>query len=203
MSSLDQDISLTLASQILADAFAFDPLIGWWDRSAMRRQEMFGAIVDDVRKKPCCTLSGDPNRALAIYEFCDIGKQKHEVLRQAAHSMLFYRRFISFRDLPRLARASWVLANLMPSGPFLHLQYFVTNSIDRRKGHGVKLLEDIWDVAKSRALTIYLETGSIHSRLYFARRGFEVASQYDFPNGPRIWTMRSARSDEWQINSTH
>lgn len=95
----------------------------------------------------------------------------------------------STKRLPALLRGLALQESHKPEQPYWYL--FAVGTDPDREGRGVatSVIRPILDLCDQQGLPAYLETCTPANVPFYERRGFEVRSKFDLPDGPLTWGM--------------
>jgi hypothetical protein len=172
-----------VVSEILATAFAADPVVRWLLPAAGHDSRMFFALAAHIHAAPGCAdlaLEDARPRGAALWD-----PPGHSLsLRQGllGFSRLLLAMGAGFRRGVMLERA---FARARPPGQFWYLAQIGASAPGR--GVGSALLEHRLSMIEGPA---YLESSNVRNVPLYQRFGFEVSQEISLPeDGPALWTM--------------
>jgi GNAT superfamily N-acetyltransferase len=172
-----------VVSEILATAFAADPVVRWLLPTAGHDSRMFFALAAHIHAAPECAdlaLEDARPRGAALWD-----PPGHSLsLRQGllGFSRLLLAMGAGFRRGVLLERA---FTRARPPGQFWYLAQIGASAPGR--GVGSALLEHRLSMIEGPA---YLESSNVRNVPLYQRFGFEVSQEISLPeDGPALWTM--------------
>jgi len=182
----------TLLGEILADAFAEDPVFQWLIdpnvRNRDQRMRMFFTSMSRsyLRQAKPCYISGDGSAAAM---WAAPGKwalpMSEMALEAAPQTAAFGRR------LQRALRTQLQIEGLHPKSPkHWYLGYLGARQENQGQGFGSQLLREVLSKADADGVPAYLESSNERNVPLYERHGFKVVEEVRaLGKGPLIWRM--------------
>ncbi len=98
----------------------------------------------------------------------------------------------STKRLPTLLRGLDLQERHKPEQPHWYLFALGTDPDHEGRGMATAVIRPILDLCDQQGLPAYLETSTAANVPFYERRGFEVRSKLDLPDGPHSWGMLRA-----------
>ncbi len=182
-----------LLGEVLADAFAEDPVFAWLIPPQVRgrdhRLRTFFTSMSRAylrRGKPCY-LSGDASAAALWAAPGAWAMPLSQVILEAAPSALAFR-----GRLLRALRTQLQIERLHAgqSAPHWYLGYLGTRQDRQGQGLGTQMLREVLDRLDTDGVPAYLESSSERNLPLYQRNGFRVVGELQaLGHGPTIWRM--------------
>jgi ribosomal protein S18 acetylase RimI-like enzyme len=182
----------TLLGEILADAFAEDPVFQWLIdpnvRNRDQRMRMFFTSMSRsyLRQAKPCYIAGDGSAAAM---WAAPGKwalpMSEMALEAAPQTAAFGRR------LQRALRTQLQIEGLHPKSPkHWYLGYLGARQENQGQGFGSQLLREVLSKADADGVPAYLESSNERNVPLYERHGFKVVEEVRaLGKGPLIWRM--------------
>lgn len=170
-------------ADVLASAFAEDPVLSWCYPDPARRRRILPALFEasvgaTLADETVYTIEGlagaicvppgatsDPEQLAAMVE---------EVSGDYA---------------PRVFELLALMEAEHPTTPHLYVNFIGTRPEHQSRGIGSALLEHLLEPCDRNAVPAYLEATSEDNRRLYLRHGFRVSSEIRLPGGPSLWPM--------------
>ncbi len=184
--------------EVLADAFADDPVFVYMLPPDLRRREarlrgFFHLEVPRSERLGGAWKTADGAGAAIWYPPDQWRASTWEALRQAPAVLRVFG-----RQLPLASRALTTMQAHHPQQPHWYLYYLATVPGRQGTGIGSALLRPILRRCDEEGSPAYLEATSERNRALYRRHGFEDRDEYVLPNGPPLYRMwREPRSHAW------
>jgi GNAT superfamily N-acetyltransferase len=185
-----------LLGEVLADAFAEDPVFAWLippqPRGRDNRMRTFFSMSRSYlrRGKPCYLTSDAPAAALWA-EPGAWAMPLSQVILEAAPTGLALRRRL-FRALRTQLQIERLHAGQSP--PHSYLGYLGTRRDRQGQGLGTQMLAEVLAGADTDGMPAYLESSSERNLPLYERNGFRVVGELQaLGHGPAIWRMWGCR----------
>jgi GNAT superfamily N-acetyltransferase len=182
-----------LLGQVLADAFAQDPVFGWLippqARGRDNRLRTFFTSMSRAylrRGKPCY-LAGDASAAALWAPPGAWAMPLSQVILEAAPNGLAFR-----HRLPRALRTQLQIEHLhaAQSRPHWYLGYLGTRSGRQGQGLGTRMLREVLVGLDTDGVPAYLESSNERNLPLYERNGFRCVGELQpLGHGPTIWRM--------------
>ncbi len=182
-----------LLGEVLADAFAEDPVFAWLIPPGLRRRDdrlrMFFTSMSRAylrRGKPCY-VTGDASAAALWAAPGSWAMPFSQVVLEAVPNTLALR-----ARLFRALRTQLQIEHLhtSQSSPHWYLSYLGTRLGRQGQGLGTQLLQEVLAGADSDAVPAYLESSNESNLPLYERNGFRVVGELRaLGHGPAIWRM--------------
>ncbi|HEY2552461.1 MAG TPA: GNAT family N-acetyltransferase [Streptosporangiaceae bacterium] len=182
-----------LLGEVLADAFAGDPVFEWLipptvpGRESRMRTFFTSMSRGYLRHGKPCYLSSDASAAALWAAPGAWGMPLSQVILEAAPSWLAFR-----GGLLRALRTQSQIASLhaRQSQPHWYLGYLGTRSGRQGQGLGTQMLQEVLAGADADGVPAYLESSSQRNLPLYERNGFHVVGELQaLGHGPTIWRM--------------
>jgi GNAT superfamily N-acetyltransferase len=182
-----------LLGEVLADAFAEDPVFAWLIPPQLRgrdsRMRTFFTSMSRsyLRAGRPCYLAGDASGAALWAEPGAWGMPLSQVILEAAPNGLALR-----RRLVRALRTQGQIGGLHAgqSRPHWYLGYLGTRRNRQGQGLGTQLLREVLATADTGGVPAYLESSNERNLPLYERNGFRVVGELRaLGHGPTIWRM--------------
>jgi GNAT superfamily N-acetyltransferase len=177
--------------EVLADAFADDPVFRWLSPPGVpnreRRLRTFFTSMSRsyLRLGKPCYLAGD---ASAGSLWATPGKWALPVREMAIEAAPQTRAFRG--RLPRALRTQLQVEGMHPKDPHWYLGYLGARQTHQGQGLGSALLRAVLSQVDSAGLPAYLESSNERNLSLYQRHGFEVVGEHlALGRGPTIWRM--------------
>ena len=182
-----------LLGEVLADAFAEDPVFGWLipprgrGRDARMRAFFTSMSRAYLRQGKPCYLGGDGG---AVAMWAPPGHwrlQVDQIAREAAAAGFAFR-----GRLLRALRTQLEVERLHPRDcePHWYLGYLGARQDQQGQGLGGRLLREVLDGADRDGVPAYLESSNERNLSLYERNGFRVVGEHRaLGRGPTIWRM--------------
>lgn len=182
----------TLLGEVLADAFADDPVFTWLipasARNRERRMQTFFTSMSRtyLRTGKTCHLSDDGSAAAM---WAPPGKWGLPIKEMGIESLP---QSAAFRgNLFRALRTQLQIERLHPRRPrHWYLGYLGARQQHQGQGLGSQLLATMLATVDTEGLPAYLESSNERNLTLYRRHGFEVVGELEaLGHGPTIWRM--------------
>lgn len=179
--------------EVLADAFAEDPVFGWLIPPGVRGREtrlrtFFTSMSRSyLRRGKPCYLAGDGSAAALWSAPGSWTLPVSEILREAVPSGTAFR-----SRLVRALRTQLQIERLHAghSRPHWYLGYLGTRHDRQGEGLGTRMLREILDHADAEGVPAYLESSNERNLTLYERNGFRTVGELQaLGHGPTIWRM--------------
>lgn len=192
-----------LAAQILAAAFASDPIFNWMARDRPRldtrlRHGFRSMIAGELRRSEAImsVVSPDPSNsgdgigrnggvgisglgAVTIWHPIDGWKAS---TLEALRTLPAFAASFGIR-LDRAIRVMDAMEKQHPTAPHYHLAYIGTHPAQQGKGLGSKLLAPMLERCDREGVPAYLESSNPKNEAFYVRHGFVTTGEVDLPKG--------------------
>ena len=182
-----------LLGEVLADAFAEDPVFAWLIPPLLRgrdnRMRTFFTSMSRsyLRRGKPCYLTGDASAAALWAAPGGWAMPLSQVLLEAAPNGLALRRRL-FRGLRTQLQIERLHARQSP--PHWYLGYLGARRGRQSQGLGTQLLREVLAGADTDGVPAYLESSNERNLPLYERNGFRVVGQLQaLGHGPTIWRM--------------
>jgi ribosomal protein S18 acetylase RimI-like enzyme len=183
-----------VVASVLTDAFVDEAGLNYWllqgDRKTKARKRFFDAAVRDVIHKErelwLAQVDGAPAGAAIWLKPGDHAFDFTPLQQLTTTPLLF-----SIAGLKGMKRAQELGAELNkhhPKAPHAHLVFLGVAPSAQGRGVGSAILKETLAPLDQRGVTAYLECTTERNAALYARHGFEVTGEFDFP-GLHMWTM--------------
>ncbi len=182
---------VTEASQVLAAAFADDPMTLFFFPDASRRRGYAWVHAATLRMGLSlgATYTTPGPRVEGVVAFHPPGRYPLPLWLQVWHFRAAPLR-LSPLTLLRGMRVSAILGRVHPREPHWYLAILAVHPDRQRQGIGSFLITPTLERADRDRLPVYLETTKEANLAYYRRFGFEVLQELTVPGGgPQVWTM--------------
>jgi len=183
----------SLLGEVLADAFADDPVFAWLIppqlRGRHRRLRTFFTSMSRgyLRQGKPCYLVGDASAAALWAPPGAWAMPLSQVILEAAPSGLAFRRRL-VRALRTQLQVDRLHAGQSP--PHWYLGYLGTRRDRQGQGLGTQMLQEVLAGLDAGGVPAYLESSSERNLPLYERNGFRVVGELRaLGNGPAIWRM--------------
>jgi ribosomal protein S18 acetylase RimI-like enzyme len=197
-----------LLGEVLADAFAEDPVFAWLIPPQLRgrdnRMRTFFTSMSRsyLRRGRPCYLTGDASAAALWAAPGAWAMPLSQVILEAAPNGLALRRRL-FRALRTQMQIAQLHAGQSP--PHWYLGYLGTRRGRQGQGLGTQMLREVLAAADTDGVPAYLESSNERNLPLYERSGFRVVGELQaLGHGPTIWRMwrephagQRARSSSW------
>ncbi len=187
-----------LLGEVLADAFAEDPVFAWLIPPQLRGRDsrlrtFFTSMSRSyLRRGKPCYLTGDASAAALWAGPGSWAMPVSQVILEAAPSGLALR-----HRLPRALRTQMQIERLhaRQSPPHWYLGYLGTRRGRQSQGLGTQMLREVLAGVDTDGVPAYLESSNERNLPLYERNGFRVVGEHRaLGHGPTIWRMwREAR----------
>lgn len=187
-----------LLGEVLADAFAEDPVFAWLIPPQLRGRDnrlrtFFTSMSRSyLRRGKPCYVTGDASAAALWAEPGSWAMPISQVILEAAPSGLALR-----HRLPRALRTQLQIERLHAthSPPHWYLGYLGTRRGRQSQGLGTQMLHEVLAGVDTDGVPAYLESSNERNLPLYERNGFRVVGEHRaLGHGPTIWRMwREAR----------
>jgi ribosomal protein S18 acetylase RimI-like enzyme len=182
-----------LLGEVLADAFADDPVFAWLIPPHLRgrdnRMRTFFTSMSRgyLRQGKPCHLTGDASAAALWAAPGAWGMPLSQIILEAAPSGLAFRRRL-FRALGTQLQVERLHARQSP--PHWYLGYLGTRRDRQGQGLGTQMLQEVLVGADADGVPAYLESSNERNLSLYERHGFRVVGELRaLDHGPAIWRM--------------
>jgi ribosomal protein S18 acetylase RimI-like enzyme len=182
-----------LLGDVLADAFAEDPVFAWLIPPQLRgrehRMRMFFTSMSRgyLRLGKPCYLTGDASAGALWARPGAWAMPLSQVILEAAPNGLAFRRHL-FRALGTQQQIEHLHAR--QSGPHWYLGYLGARRDRQGQGLGTQMLREVLTGADSDGVAAYLESSNERNLSLYERNGFRVVGELQaLGHGPTIWRM--------------
>ena len=182
-----------LLGEVLADAFAEDPVFAWLIPPAPRGRDnrlrtFFTSMSRSyLRRGKPCYLTGDASAAALWAAPGAWAMPLSQVILEAAPNGLALRRRL-FRALRTQMQIERLHAGQSP--PHWYLGYLGTRRDRQGQGLGTQMLREVLAGADTAGVPAYLESSSKRNLPLYERNGFRVVGELQaLGHGPIIWRM--------------
>ena len=182
-----------LLGEVLADAFAEDPVFAWLIPPQLRgrdnRMHTFFTSMSRgyLRGGKPCYLTGDASAAALWAAPGAWAMPLSQVILEAAPNGLAFRRGL-FRALRTQAQIEHLHAGQSP--PHWYLGYLGARRGRQGQGLGTQLLREVLACADTDGVPAYLESSNERNLPLYERNGFRVIGELQaLGHGPAIWRM--------------
>jgi GNAT superfamily N-acetyltransferase len=182
-----------LLGEVLADAFAEDPVFTWLIPQQLRgRDDRLRTFFTSMsrsylrRGKPCY-LSGDASAAALWSAPGGWTMGLSEMALEAVPNVLAFRLrvFDALRTQLQIERL-----HTAQSTPHWYLGYLGTRHDRQGQGLGTQMLRQVLDGADTDSVPAYLESSNERNLTVYERNGFRVVGELQaLGNGPTLWRM--------------
>jgi GNAT superfamily N-acetyltransferase len=182
-----------LLGEVLADAFAEDPVFGWLippqlDGRDNRLRTFFTSMSRAyLRRGKPCYLAGDASAAALWAAPGAWAMPLSQVILEAAPNGLAFR-----RRLLRALRTQLQIERLHAgqSAPHWYLGYLGTRRDRQGQGLGTQMLREVLAGLDTDGVPAYLESSNERNLPLYERNGFRVVGELQaLGHGPTIWRM--------------
>jgi GNAT superfamily N-acetyltransferase len=182
-----------LLGEVLADAFAEDPVFAWLiplqlrDRDNRLRTFFTSMSRGYLRRGKPCYLTGDASAAALWAAPGAWAMPVSQVILEAAPSGLAFR-----RRLLRALRTQLQIERLHAgqSRPHWYLGYLGTRRDQQGLGLGTQMLREVLAGLDTDGVPAYLESSNERNLPLYERNGFRVVGELQaLGHGPTIWRM--------------
>ena len=182
-----------LLGEVLADAFAEDPVFAWLippqlqGREGRMRTFFTSMSRSYLRRGKPCYLTGDASAAALWAAPGDWAMPLSQVILEAAPSGLAFRRrlFLALRTQLQIERL-----HAGQSPPHWYLGYLGTRRGRQGQGLGTRMLREVLAGADDDGRPAYLESSNERNLTLYERNGFRVVGELQaLGHGPTIWRM--------------
>lgn len=183
---------ISLAAEVLADAFLEDPFAVWLFPSEGLRERLRASWVVQMR-----VISVPRGYAFATpgYEgvalWAPPGGHGPSFMQQVRMFVPFVR-ILGPRRLPTASAGYAAITEARPEEPHWYLSTLGVAPAHQRRGFGGALIRPMLERADADGVITHLETFKEDNVPYYERFGFRVTSEEEIPNGPRMWAMARA-----------
>jgi GNAT superfamily N-acetyltransferase len=177
-------------SQVLADAFADDPVFSWLLPDESRRGaqllRFFGIEVGRKVLPNGRVWTGDRADGASLELPSDRWQlsPRDQAMRTPAFMRIFGRR------LPQATALTAAMEKLHPVETHYYIPYVGVAPQAQGKGLGTALLERTTARGDREGFPVYLEATSERNAALYSRLGFQHLRQFNVGNSPPIWPMR-------------
>ncbi|HEV2374547.1 MAG TPA: GNAT family N-acetyltransferase [Streptosporangiaceae bacterium] len=182
-----------LLGEVLADAFAEDPVFAWLIPPQLRgrdvRMRAFFTSMSRgyLRQGKPCYLSGDASAAALWAAPGGWAMPLSQVILEAAPNGLAFRRRL-FRALRTQMQIEHLHAEQSP--PHWYLGYLGARRGRQGQGLGTQMLREVLVDADTGGVPAYLESSNERNLPLYQRNGFRVIGELQaLGHGPTIWLM--------------
>jgi GNAT superfamily N-acetyltransferase len=182
-----------LLGEVLADAFAEDPVFAWLippgPRGRDNRMRTFFTSMSRgyLRQGKPCYLTGDASAAALWAAPGAWTMPLSQVILEAAPNGLALRRHL-FRALRTQMQIEHLHHGQSP--PHWYLGYLGTRRDRQGQGLGAQMLREVLAGADTEGVPAYLESSSERNLPLYERNGFRVVGELQaLGHGPTIWRM--------------
>ena len=182
-----------LLGEVLADAFAKDPVFAWLIPPRLRGRDsrMFTFFTSMsrgyLRQGKPCYLTADASAAALWAAPGAWAMPLSQVLLEAAPNALAFRRLL-FRALGTQVQIERLHAGQSP--PHWYLGYLGTRHDRQGQGLGTRMLREVLAGADTDGVPAYLESSCERNLALYERNGFRVVGELQaLGHGPTIWRM--------------
>jgi ribosomal protein S18 acetylase RimI-like enzyme len=182
-----------LLGEVLADAFAEDPVFAWLIPPQLRgRDDRLRTVFTSMsraylrRGKPCY-LTSDASAAALWAAPGSWAMPLSQVILEAAPNGMAFR-----GHLLRALRTQLQIERLhaAQSRPHWYLGYLGTRSDRQGEGLGTQMLREVLEGLNTGAMPAYLESSNERNLPLYERNGFRVVGELQaLGHGPTIWRM--------------
>ena len=183
---------VSLAAEVLADAFLDDPFAVWLFPSGGLRERLrkSWAVQMRVVSVPRGYAFATPGyEGIALW--APPGGHGPSFVQQLRMLVPFVR-ILGPRRLPTASAGYAVINGARPDEPHWYLSTLGVAPSHQRQGFGGELLRPMLERADADGVITHLETFKQENVPYYERFGFRVSSVEDVPGGPRMWAMARA-----------
>ncbi|HWC35930.1 MAG TPA: GNAT family N-acetyltransferase [Mycobacteriales bacterium] len=181
-----------LLGDVLADAFADDPVISWLiphnaDNRDERLRLFFTAMSRTyLRSGKPCYLSGD---GMGAALWGPPGSWALDVAQMADDLDSLITAFGDRIDISTELQAQ--VEDLHPADPpHYYLAYLGARRSSQGHGHGSRLMAEVLATADANGVPAYLESSNARNVPLYERHGFKVVGEFQaLDDGPTIWRM--------------
>jgi GNAT superfamily N-acetyltransferase len=182
-----------LLGEVLADAFADDPVFGWLIPPQLRNRDnrlrtFFTSMSRGyLRRGKPCYVSGDASAAALWATPGGWAMPLSQMIVEAAPSGLAFG-----RNLLRALRTQLQIERLhaKQSPPHWYLGYLGTRSDRQGQGLGSQMLREVLATLDTDGVPAYLESSNERNLPLYERNGFRVVGELQaLGHGPTIWRM--------------
>ena len=182
-----------LLGEVLADAFAEDPVFAWLIPPQLRAREkrmrtFFTSMSRGyLRRGKPCYLAGDGSAAALWAEPGGWTMPLSQIILEAVPSGLAFR-----SRLLRALRTQLQIERLHAGqpGPHWYLGYLGTRSDRQGEGLGTQMLQEVLTRLDADGMPAYLESSNERNLPLYERNGFRVVGELRaLGHGPTIWRM--------------
>ncbi len=182
-----------LLGEVLADAFAEDPVFAWLippqvrGRDSRLRTFFTSMSRSYLRRGKPCYLTGDASAAALWATPGAWAMPLSQIILEAAPSGLAFR-----RHLLRALRTQLQVERLhaAQSQPHWYLSYLGARRDRQGQGLGTQMLREVLDRLDSDGVPAYLESSNERNLPLYERNGFRVVGELEaLGHGPTIWRM--------------
>jgi GNAT superfamily N-acetyltransferase len=183
----------TLLGEVLADAFAEDPVFAWLIPPQLRgrdnRMRTFFTSMSRgyLRQGRPCYLTGDASAAALWAAPGVYAMPLSQIILEAVPNGLAFR-----RHLLRALRTQLQIERLHAgqSRPHWYLGYLGTRRDRQGQGLGTQMLREVLAGADTDGVPAYLESSNERNLPLYERNGFRVVGELQaLDHGPAIWRM--------------
>lgn len=181
-------------ADILADAFANDPVMNWIIPEPGLYPDFFSLLVRDTFAPQGLMHLDGQDRGAALW----LPPGASFTVRPSLAVVSLFGRLLLRRGLGpllRIPQQGKVFERHHPSEPHYHLVFIGARQAAQGQGVGSALIKQGTRICDQQHMPAYLESSNEANVPLYQRHGFEVIAEEDLPSGgPRVWFMwREAR----------
>lgn len=186
-----------LLADILSEAFAEDPVFGWFVRNDSKRGEALTAVFRSNARRflphgACLTTEDQRGAALWLPPLPPLPPAQ-ETPRSLVKRLKSLPKRAAVSGFFRLRRMSYVDALMKskhPEAPHYYLSAIGVRNEAKGRGMGSALLRAMLERCDTEGIPAYLENSNERNLPLYLRHGFETIERVDLPwGGPSLWLM--------------
>lgn len=171
-------------SNVMASAFAEDPVLSWCYPDPSRRRRILPALFEATVE---ATLAGDEVYTTEDHLAGAIcmppgATTDEEQLAQTVEK-------VSGDYAPRVFQLLELMDAEHPTTPHFYVNFIGTRPEHQSRGIGSALLEHLLEPCDRNRVPAYLEATSEHNKRLYLRHGFRIGGEVRLPRGPSLWPM--------------